>query len=85
MRGAGTFDRHGRLGEQRLAIFELLHQLPGVGGVLVAVVGRYAMLAKGLWQTFDFFPGQAQARAHNQVFPGHALAAVERQGVLVGQ
>ena len=85
LRRTGAFDRHGRLGEDRLAALELLHQSPGVGRVLVAVVGGDAVVAQGLFQAFDFLPGQAQAGADDQVVPGHTLATVEHQGLFVGQ
>ena len=83
LRRACAFDRHRRLGEQRATLFHLLHQLPGVGRKIVAVVRRHAIASQGLFQTFDFVPIQLEARTHNQPVVFHHATAIEDDGVVL--
>jgi hypothetical protein len=55
LRRAGAFDRHRRLGEQRPAGLHLLHQFPGVGREVIAVVRGDAVLAERLDQPRTLF------------------------------
>ncbi len=66
LRGAGAFDRHGRLGEDRPAAAHRLHQLPGVGRSLVAVVGGDVVASQGFGQARDGRPVQLQPRRRDQ-------------------
>jgi hypothetical protein len=62
LRCAGAFDRQGRLGEERRAAPELLHQLPGVGGEVEAIVGGNPILAQGPFEAGDGAPIRLEPR-----------------------
>jgi hypothetical protein len=69
LRRAGAFDRHRRLGEERPAAAHLLHQLPGVGREVVAVVRGHAVAPERLGQALDgapveLEPGQTTSRPY---------------------
>ena len=68
--GAGTFDRHRRLGEDCLAGFQLPDQLPGVGGIFRVIVRCDPVFSKSLLQARDAFPVQFQAGADDQALIG---------------
>lgn len=74
---AGAFDRHRRLGEQRPAIAQFLHLIPGVLGMLVAVVRGDTVLAEAFLQAFDSLPGQAQAGTDDQVLIADGALIIE--------
>ena len=57
--GAGAFDWHGGLREERAPTAKLLHEPPSVGCKVEAIVGRDAVLAKRLGKSFDGAPNRA--------------------------
>ncbi|MNM57066.1 hypothetical protein D3C81_682530 [compost metagenome] len=77
LRRTGALDRHRRLGEQGTALLELLHQLPGVRGQVVAVVGGHAVAAQGLAQAIDSLPVEFQAWANHQLLVADGAATFE--------
>eukprot|EP01137_Pigoraptor_chileana_P025191 Opistho-2@94287 len=78
LRRAGAFDRHGRLGEQGGAVLQVLHQVPGVGGGLVAVVGGDAVLAERPGQAVDCGPVQGVAGRYDQGAVADRAAVLQR-------
>jgi hypothetical protein len=82
LRCAGAFDRHGRLGEERRAAPERLHQLPGVGGEIEPIVGRNAVLAQGLVEAGDGVPIQVEPGGGDQNAIGEPRAVGEDDPVV---
>ena len=83
LRRTGAFDRHGRLGEEGAARFEVLDQLTGVGGEVVAVVRGDAVSAERVDQPLDPVPIELEAGADDQAFVLHDAATIEDDGVVL--
>ena len=83
LRRTGAFDWHGRLGEERFATFELLHQFPGVGSQVKPVVGGHTIATQGVVQTFNTLPVEFQARADDQLLVLHHAAAFQNDLVVI--
>jgi hypothetical protein len=81
---AGTLDRHGRLAEDGAAAMQLLHQVPGVGRQVVAVVAGDAVAAERFRQPFDAVPVELEAGAHHQLLVLDHPAAIEDDRVALG-
>ena len=60
-----------------------MHQLPGVRGQLELVIGRHAILAQSVAETFHRIPVQAQARAHHQRAIANAPAILQYHRLLL--
>ena len=84
LRGAGAFDGHRRLGEQRNAFPQIAYQLPGIGRCVVAIIGRNAVLAQRCRQPVDRVPVQHVARRDNQRAIANRAAIGCRHLILFG-
>ncbi|RMN37933.1 hypothetical protein ALQ60_102022 [Pseudomonas syringae pv. papulans] len=79
----GALDRHGRLSEQRAALFQVLHQLPGVGRQVIAIVGGHAIGPERFHQPVDGRPVQLQAGADHQLLITEHAAVAQRQRIVL--
>ncbi len=84
LRCAGAFDGHGGLGKQRLAAFEVFHQLPSIGRQIVAVVGGHPVLAQRFAQAFDGAPVELDPGGHYQPLVVQQSTAFQNDRVVVG-
>ncbi len=85
LRCPGTFNRHRWLGKQCLALAGALHQLPGIGRKIEAVVGRYAIATQGVTQARNGIPVQRQAWCDNQDAIAQVLAIFQHDLLLLRQ
>ncbi|MNS82847.1 hypothetical protein D3C72_1166050 [compost metagenome] len=76
---ACAFDRHWRLAEQRTAFAQVLHQLPGVGRQVIAIVGSHTISAEGFAQAIDGLPVKLQTRAHHQLLVAQQASIIQGQ------
>ena len=83
LRCAGAFDWHGRLGEERRAAPELLHQFPGVGSEVEAIVGGNPILAQRLVEAGDGAPTQLEPRGGDKNPVGEPSAVGEHDPVVL--
>ena len=74
----GTLDRHGGLGKHRAPAPQLLYQLPGIGGQVVAVVGGHAVVSQGVYQALDAVPVEFDTGRNDQAL------VIYRPGILQG-
>ncbi|RML61921.1 hypothetical protein ALQ93_102605 [Pseudomonas syringae pv. pisi] len=79
----GALDRHGRLGKQRAALLQVLHQLPGVGRQVIAIVGGHAIGPERFHQPVDSRPVQLQAGADHQLLITEQAAVGQRQRIVL--
>ncbi|RMQ63844.1 hypothetical protein ALQ01_103258 [Pseudomonas savastanoi pv. glycinea] len=79
----GAFDRHGRLSKQRAPLLQALHQLPGIGCQVIAIVGGHAVGTQRLDQPVDGRPVQLQAGAGHQLLIAKRTPVGERQGIVL--
>jgi len=84
LRRARAFDRHGRLGKERAAGFEPLHQLPGIGGQIVSVIRGHAVAPERLFQPLDLCPVELEPRADDEAVVFNHPATVEDHGIVPG-
>ncbi|MNE39308.1 hypothetical protein D3C80_1332550 [compost metagenome] len=77
LRRTRTLDGHRRLREQGAALLEVLHQLPGVGREVVAVIRGHAIAAKRFAEAFDGVPVELEARAYHQLFVADGATVIE--------
>src|ERR1700730_17540200 len=85
LRGAGAFDWHGRLREERASAAELLHKLPSVGRKVKAIVGCDAVLAQRLGKAFDGAPIELDAGRRDEHAISNSLAIVEDDLIDLGR
>ena len=84
LRRARTFDRHRRLRENRPPLLQSLHQLPGVGRQIGAIIRGDAVCAKGRFQPRDLLPRQPDAGGNDQHIIGQRAAIGERHLIVLG-
>ena len=81
---AGALDGHRWLAEDGAAAVQLLHQVPGVGRQVVAVVAGDAVAAQRVGQALDAMPVELEPGAHHQLLVLDHPAAVQDDGVALG-